>query len=143
MREIRSDVKGACFCFKMREAARRITRTYEEASKSTGLRATQFTMLATIAVMEDATLTELAESQGLERTTLLRNLQPLERKGLIEMTAAGSGRARYARLTDQGIEALQQALPLWRDAQEKMERTLGPEMWKRVHQELDGVLALI
>ena len=142
MQQLNSDVAGACACHKMRAAARKITRRYNDALKPAGIKATQFTLLAAIGLFEGVTLTELSANLGMDRTTLSRNLGPLERQALIETFDEGVGRARSARLTGKGVSVMETALPLWREAQESLRRSLGDEIWTRVHAELTEVRQL-
>ena len=95
-------------------------------------KATQFNVLGVVALESEATLTELAETLGMERTTLSRNLRPLERNGLVEVSAEGYRRARSANITNKGIAVMEKALPLWRSAQKSLKRRLGDETWDRI-----------
>ena len=143
MQQLRSDVADACACYKMRKAARKINRMYDEALRPSGIKPTQFTLLATVALRHDITLTELAETLGMERTTLLRNLKPMERDGLVDVSAEGYRRARSANITDKGVAVMEEALPLWRSAQKSLKKRLGDDIWKRVQSELTEVVHLL
>ena len=143
MQQLNSDVAGACACHKMRAAARKITRRYNDALKPAGIKATQFTILATVGLNEGATLTGLSTKLGMDRTTLSRNLGPLERQALIETYDDGVGRARSARLTAKGVTAMETALPLWRKAQRSLRRSLGDDVWERIQAELTEVGQLV
>lgn len=138
-----SEVANVCACRKMREASRKITRMYDEFLRPAGIKTTQFTMLAVVARMDAATLTELAKILGLDRTTLSRNLRPLERDGLIEVSAEGYRRARSVNITNEGIAAMEKALPLWRSAQKSLKRRLGEDTWGRIQMELTEVGQLL
>ncbi len=139
IQKLGSEVAGVCACRKMRETSRKITRMYDEYLRPAGIKATQFTMLAVVAGQDEATLTELAETLGMERTTLSRNLRPLERNGLIEISAEGYRRARSANITAEGISTMEKALPLWRSAQKTLKRRLGEDTWRRIQVELTEV----
>ena len=139
IQKLSSDVAGVCACQKMREASRKITRMYDESLRPAGIKATQFTMLAVVARKNEATLTELAETLGMERTTLSRNLGPLERNGLIEVSAEGYRRARSANITNKGVAVMEKALPLWRLAQKSLKRRLDDEAWDRIQIDLTAI----
>ena len=139
IKQLSSDVRGACACHKMREASRKITRRYDEALKPAGIKATQFPILAFIGLNEGVTLTELSSLLGMERTTFLRNLGPLERQGLIKTYDDGYGRARSAKLTAKGVTVMEKALPLWRQAQRSLRKRLGDDIWARVQDELSEI----
>ena len=139
MRQLSSDVAGVCACRKMRQASRKITRMYDEVLRPAGIKATQFNVLAIVALGDEATLTELAETLGMDRTTLSRNLRPLERDGLVEVSAEGYRRARSANITNKGVAVMEKALPLWRSAQKSLKRRLGDDIWNRIQIELAEV----
>ena len=89
--------------------------------------------MAQIAAAEDDTLGALAERSGLEQSTLSRNLRTLEGAGLVEITAVESDlRRRAAWLTETGARRLEAALPLWRKAQAKLARHVGPGLARRL-----------
>jgi DNA-binding MarR family transcriptional regulator len=107
-----------CFCSALRRAGRAVTQHYEAAFRGTGLRATQFTVLATLAQTRPMTMSDLAELLGLERTTLTRNLRPLESKGWVRATSDDADlRRRRIELTPKGRAVAAKALPTWRRAQ--------------------------
>ena len=139
MRQLSSGVAGVCACRKMRQASRKITRMYDEMLRPAGIKATQFNVLAIVALEDEATLTELAETLGMDRTTLSRNLRPLERDGLVEVSAEGYRRARSANITNKGVAVMEKALPLWRSAQKSLKRRLGDDIWDRIQNELAEV----
>jgi len=143
VRTLSHDVANVCVCRKTRETARKISRLYDDMLQPAGIKTTQFTMLAAISMQGGATLTELAESLGMERTTLSRNLKPLERSGLIEVSAEGYRRARSASITDQGVAVMEKALPLWRSAQKKLKKRIGGETWERIQTDLNEIGHLI
>ena len=139
MQQLSSDVVGVCRCHYMRQTSRKITRMYDEILRPAGIKVTQFTVLTVVACRDEATLTELAEALGMDRTTLSRNLKPLERDGLVEVSAEGYRRARSANITNKGIVVMEKALPLWRSAQKSLKRRLGDDTWGRIQMELTEV----
>src|SRR3989441_8042130 len=79
-----------CVCFNLRWVARAVTQFYDSEMRRHGIRPTQGTLLLALNAKESWTMAELSDCLGLERTTLVRNLQPLQRDGLV--TADGGGR---------------------------------------------------
>src|SRR6266545_1849443 len=76
------------------------------------------------------TLSQVAERLVMDRTTLTRNVAPLERDGLVKSERGPDRRERYLRLTAAGRRALAGALPLWRQAQAQAVKAIGPEAWR-------------
>ena len=115
----------ACSCFAARRAARTITQHYEEHLKLSGLRATQFTLLALLAAAGPQSLSRFADLLGLERTTLTRNLRLLLDRGWVTESATGDQRVRLLSITKRGGVVARAALPHWRQAQKSIARRLG------------------
>ena len=109
-----------CACFNVRKAARALTAFYDQVIAPTGLRATQGTLLVALARAGDIPVTRLAGILGMDRTTLTRNLEPLERDGLVALRPGEDRRVRLAGITEKGRKALAAAMPLWREAQRQI-----------------------
>ncbi len=118
-----------CTCANLRKAARVVTQAYDAALQPSGLKATQFTVLATLAAEGDVPLTRLAEALVMDRTTLTRNLKPLMRDGLVRIDHEDDRRVRKVVLTEPGRTALEAARPYWEGAQARVHRALGQERW--------------
>ena len=94
--------KTPCYCMNFRRMANVLTKFYDSRLASTDLTANQLSLLIDIQSIEPCNRSELARCARLDRTTVIRNLEPLRKKGLIEETQPGSS----IRLTPQGIEAV-------------------------------------
>src|SRR5919109_4897087 len=112
----------SCHCLAARRHARAITRLFEEKLRPHGLRATQFSVLAALALKGPTPVKKLAEALGLERTTLTRVGAVLERNGWVSIARAENARERPLRLTLAGRRKLERAFPAWREAQELVDR---------------------
>lgn len=121
---------GACACFALRRAARAITRLYDRQLRPTGLRATQFTLLAVLKNAGPQPLQVLADRLGVERTTLTRNLQPLLARHLVSEDAGADRRVRRLSVTPAGVQKAAAALPHWRKAQRQIEKQIAPAALK-------------
>jgi len=129
----------SCACFNIRKASRVVTQVYEEVLSETGLRGTQFTVLVMVAVFESITITHLAENLVMDRTTLTRNLKPLEKQKLLEIIPGSDRRTRVVQLTDAGHEMLRTALPLWKKAQKKISDFMGSDRLDNLINELRAI----
>jgi DNA-binding MarR family transcriptional regulator len=118
-------VLDRCLCKRTRAAARAITRVYDEQLRESGLRPSQVEVLVTVAAKSELSISALAEELGMDRTTLTRNLRPLEKRGLVALSAEGRHRTRLVRLTPTGESALGGLIGHWERAQSAMERSLG------------------
>jgi DNA-binding MarR family transcriptional regulator len=115
-----------CNCMALRKAARRVSNFYDAALSPSGIRATQFSILALLSDVGALSINDLAGRLDLDRTTMGKNLRPLTTARLVKITrSSADGRSRVASLTERGAATLGQARPLWRRAQEKFERANG------------------
>jgi DNA-binding MarR family transcriptional regulator len=118
-----------CVCNTLRMVTRAVTQLYDDVLRPSGLRVTQFSILATIARRGEANLKQLEAALAIDQTTLTRSLNLLERDGVIERASHPDGRVKAMRLTSKGQRALEVARPLWARAQGKVFRALGTRAW--------------
>ncbi len=119
------DVLG-CLCLNLRRGARRLTQVYDRALRGSGLKITQFQLIAAIERFGRTTLLPLADVMGMDRTTLTRNLAVLERDGLVLLEpGVEDRREQWVSLTVAGTKALEAAMPKWKAAQRRAVGTLG------------------
>ena len=135
------EIEQQCLGLLTRQVARRVTQWYYQCLQSSGLRSTQFNVL--VAIAQTVPLTRPAEILVLDRTTLARNLKPLEQQGLVRIEAGEDRRVHLIRLTEAGYVLLQQALPAWEKAQSEMISRLGPAQGDTLHAELRDLVARV
>lgn len=121
-----------CTCFNMRKATRVVTQIYDDALRPTGLRATQYALLVHAYAMGPAPLTKLAEAMVTDRTTLARNLEPLEKEGLLCIENGADRRSRIISITDDGLGKLAEAYPVWKRTHDEVKRIMGLEDWSEM-----------
>jgi DNA-binding MarR family transcriptional regulator len=107
-----------CICTAARRRSRDLTRAFEKAMRESGVHVTQFTLLATLIQTGPIPTTRLADFQGLERTTLTRNLGPLIRDGFVRIDEGDDRRVRRVAITPAGEEAARRSFPFWKKAQD-------------------------
>ncbi len=120
---------GACNCGTLRKASRRISQLYDAALAPSGLKSTQFAILAEVGRASNAeplTLCRLADAMVMDRSTLGHNLRPLQRDRLLVMRRARDDRRkRFVELTPRGKVVYRHARALWRNAEQQFEKVLG------------------
>ncbi len=140
--DISHPVSG-CTCARLRRLTRRMTALYDRELAPTGLRLTQYALLATLrreAGDGGVAVSDLATAMDMDRTTLTRNLRPLLDQGLVELGAdPADARVRRARVTVKGDAAFLNAMPYWRIAQDFVNHTLGVTDVGALHDWLDRV----
>ena len=116
---------SACNCLNMRRSSQAITEVYDKFLGPSNLKIGQFSLLKHIDKLGPVSVSDLAHNIRLDRTTLVRNLKPLEERGFITDTSIEGSRNRQLTLTDKGIEAYKAAEELWEKAQSFFEEYLG------------------
>jgi DNA-binding MarR family transcriptional regulator len=128
-----------CHCFAVRQAARTVTQLYDQHLAAAGLRATQFSILMKLQAYGPLQINNLAARMHLDRSTLGRNILPLQREGLVEVVEAeGDRRAKPLQITGNGLARLKLAKPMWKKAQAAYEEACGAaqaaELSGRLHE---------
>jgi DNA-binding MarR family transcriptional regulator len=115
-----------CNCLALRQAARHVTQFYDQSLAPTGLRITQFSILAKLKRLGPLTINALARELVMDRTTLGRTMLPLERDGLIAVKEGTvDRRSKELAVTKTGAERLRRATKLWVEAQKEFEERFG------------------
>jgi len=115
-----------CNCLAVRQAARHITQFYDQLLAPSGLRTTQFSILAKLRLLGPMTINALAANLIMDRTTLGRNILPLERDGLIAVEKGRRDRrSREMRLTEAGAVRFRVGVKGWTQAQKQFEAAFG------------------
>jgi DNA-binding MarR family transcriptional regulator len=126
-----SDVRtrfNECNCLAIRQAARHVTQFYDQLFAPIGLRATQFAILSRLRHVGPMSINALANLLVMDRTTLGRNILPLQRDGLIEVAPSANDRRRHElRLTEAGIKLHRDAASHWEEAQQRFNTVFGDE----------------
>ena len=133
---------AACNCLALRQATRHVTQFYDQFISPLGLRATQYSILARLQRKGAMTINALAAELVMDRTTLGRNILPLERDGLIAVGPGKSDRrSKELRLTGKGIARFRAALKAWQRAQQRFEAAFGTERAEELRALLQQVVA--
>ena len=132
------DVVESCVCPEVRMAARAVTRAYDAALRPVGLEPPSLPSWSPWPPRGALSITALAESMGMDRSTLTRNLRPLAKDGLLAVGHEGWHRSRTVAITERGRARVREALPRAR-AQARLQRQLGEPQWTSVHQSLEAL----
>jgi DNA-binding MarR family transcriptional regulator len=131
-----------CNCFVVRSAARHVTQLYDQFLAPVGLHVTQFSILAKLKRLGPMTINALAKEMIMDRTTLGRNVLPLERDGLIRIEASASdGRAKELHLTKAGEKRLLAGREAWERAQARFTDRFGAKRAAEFRAMLRAVVA--
>ena len=139
MNDARLSARSECYGTALRKASRRVTALYDDALAPSGLRSTQFAILAEIVDRDEGlpTLNQLADDLVLDRSGLGHSLRPLEREGLIRLEKnSRDRRSTLVALTDQGRERYAYAYTLWQKAQDRYASVVGEAQANELRQRL-------
>jgi DNA-binding MarR family transcriptional regulator len=128
-----------CVCFNLRRVTRVVTQFYDAEIRRHGIRPTQGSILAALQAKESWSMAELSEFLGMDRTTLLRNIRPLQRDGLAQTSGGGHGRLVELSITNKGRKLIEKLTPAWKSAQCAAVKTLGERRWSAILSDLKAV----
>jgi len=131
-----------CTCASIRRAARGITRLYNQELRSEEIEITQFTILMALDQVGEITQGKLGKLLALDSTTLTRMLELLRKRDWIQEKEGDDRRFRLIRLTSAGRVKLQDSLPHWKRAQERLQGALGEQTMKQLGDLLVQVTAM-
>ena len=132
-----------CVCFNLRWVTRAVTQFFDAEMRRHGIRPTQGSILAALMSKDSWSMAELSDWLGMERTTLVRNLRPLQRDGLVQTVGGGHGRRVELAITTKGRKQIEKLTPAWKSAQSAVVNTLGEKRWSAILSDLEtAALAL-
>jgi DNA-binding MarR family transcriptional regulator len=142
-RKIYDKQPDLCNCINLRRASLAITEVYDEFLSPSGLKISQLLLLGKVRSLEPISVSNLALEVRLDRTTIVRNLKPLEERELITDISPKGARNRQLKLTTKGLGVLEIAAPLWSEAQKFIEQYLGKEDLNNLTTLLSKIEALV
>jgi DNA-binding MarR family transcriptional regulator len=145
MQPIERDMSAVqnCVCFNLRRVTRMVTQFYDAQMRRHGIRPTQGSILSVLMAKDGWYMAELSDWLGMERTTLVRNLRPLQREGLVQAVGGGRGNRVELAITAKGRKQIEKLAPAWKSAQSTVVKTLGEKRWSAILSDLQtAALAL-
>ena len=128
-----------CVCFNLHRVTRLVTQFFDAEMRQHGIRPTQGAILQALNAKENWSMVELSGWLGMDRTTLVRNLQPLQREGWVQAVGGGRGSRVELLITAKGRKKIKESLPAWRAAQSAAVKTLGEQRWSAILSDLETV----
>lgn len=129
-----------CACFHFRRASRAVTQLFDEILRPSGVRSTQLVILINVALNEPVNSAHLARELVMDRSTVVRNLKPLVKGGLITVQPGKDRRTRVVSLTQKGRRILLDAVPLWEQAQHRFVSHVGTDRFRELLGELGNAV---
>lgn len=138
------DYTQICVCANLRKKTRVVTQLYDKLLQPTGLKVTQYSMLANIDLQQSVSISRLGEILLLDQTTITRNINLLKQNGYVDLTRdPQDARTKVITLTDKGAEKLNEAAPIWQDIQERIINDIGLEKYNDFYETLKTMQKII
>lgn len=128
-----------CTCFNLRKASRIITQLFDRTLKLGGLRSTQYSILAVLSVSGPMMITRLSEALATDRTTLTRNLKPMENAELITIVQGSDLRTKTVSMTKKGQQTFGKSYPYWEQTQNQIIGKFGKKRFISLIRDLSEV----
>lgn len=132
-----------CVCFNLRMVTRIVTKFFDAEMRRHGIRPTQGTILLALSSKPAWGMAELSDILGMDRTTLVRNLQPLQRDGFAKTTGGGRGSRVEVSITAKGRKKVEEGMASWRTAQSAVVHTLGEPRWSAILSDLQAAAKVL
>jgi DNA-binding MarR family transcriptional regulator len=130
-------VRDSCLCLHVQRAARALARRFDDALRPLGLTNGQFSLMMSLNRPEPPAMAAVASLLVIDRTTLTAALKPLQRRGLIQVTAdLKDRRGRLMTLTAKGRSLLVRAIPVWQSTHSEVEAVLHDADSNRLRENL-------
>jgi len=136
---ILAEITQGCLLTRTRRLSRLVTNTYDQALKSFGVNAPQFSLLVLISKFGPASRAEIGRVNYQDRSTLTRNLALLLAEGWVRETPTEGGRSRPIEISTKGRQLLALAAPAWRDAQAEVRNLIGEEAAAKILSVVDAI----
>jgi len=139
---ITHQIPTTCMGLHIRRASRIMTQLYDIALRPASLALNQFTLLVAIYLFEAVPITQLAQELFADQTTVTRNIKLLKKRGLVVINPGADRRIKLVSLTVEGQVTLEQAIPLWEQAQTDVIQHFGQQKWQTLLSLLSEVKTL-
>ncbi|MBZ0166417.1 MAG: MarR family transcriptional regulator [Candidatus Omnitrophica bacterium] len=129
-----------CICFNLRKAARAITQIYDQMFREIGLTASQISILTSLRMIGGMSVSQLAQAMATDRTTITRNLKPLQRRRLIEIQVGLDKRSRQIDLTPEGLAQTERSAEIFQQFHHKVCGAVGQERMEELCDQLGRIV---
>jgi DNA-binding MarR family transcriptional regulator len=121
-------IAKTCIAGRLRLLNRVVTNIYDDALRPFGLKISQGNILIFTGKMGVATPVQICEFLQLDISTLSRNLELLRKNGWVEDVPGEDARSHPFRLTAEGKQLIEKAIPAWEKAQAEARELLGDDL---------------
>ncbi len=137
--QLTNTIANECIAVRLRIVNRVITKIFDDALRSTGVKVSQMNILVAVAKMGVARPADVCKVLHLEVSTLSRNVERMKTRGWLEVVPDEDGRAQPFRLTAAGKKLIEQAAPAWEKAQQDAQELLGASITGQLNQAVQRI----
>lgn len=119
------EIAFRCLASRTRLLGRVVSSIFDDALRPVGLTSAQMTILVALEHTGGVLPTKLCDALKLDKSTLSRNVDRMERNGWVSKEGGVDGRSHVLKLTSDGQKKFASAVPNWRQAQDEAEEVLG------------------
>lgn len=134
-KDLTKEMATGCLAARLRILNRAVTRVYDDALRSHGIRVNQLNILVALAAAGPLRSVDLAPFMQMDASTLSRDVERLLDRGWLRALEA-PGRSRPFEVTEAGRRLISAVAPAWREAQREARTLLTPAL-------ADGVSAVV
>ena len=116
-----------CIGTRVRLLNRIVTKAYDDCLRPLGLRTAQQTILVAISLMKTPTPRQIERRLSLDKSTVSRNVERMQRRGWVEFVPGEDGRSHYLKLTPKGEDLLRESATAWEQTQKQVAVVIGKE----------------
>lgn len=124
-KEVAQIVAAQCLAGRARRLNRVVTSLYDRALQPYGIKLNQASILVFLLVNGDASPAEIALRMQMEKSTVSRTIDRMEKSGWIAVQGKGPG--QIVRVTDLGKQLMVACHDQWQEAQQRAVALLGEE----------------
>ena len=135
------NISAVCIADKLRLISRVVTSIYDDALRPLGITLNQLNLLVVVAKFEPTSPSKIGEWLHMNKSTVSRNINLMNRNGWLKIEPFGQGRSLQIRLLSKGREIFKKSNPYWEKAQRnanKMLKKQGVEELKRIAHDIRG-----
>jgi DNA-binding MarR family transcriptional regulator len=118
-------VAKECVAVRLRLLTRAVTKLYNRALRPHGVTISQMNILVAVSCLGEAKQQEVCHALHLDKSTLSRDGGRMRAQGWLDTLPGEDGRTSLLRLTTDGRQLLQKAIPAWQQAQQQATALLG------------------
>jgi DNA-binding MarR family transcriptional regulator len=141
-KSVANRIAGECISVRLRLLNRAVTKIYDDAIRSHGIKVSQMNVLVFVAKRASGVSPGLvAQMLQMEKSTVSRNVERMSREGWLAVGPGGDDRSQCLEATAKGRRLLEKAYPQWQQAQGKARDLLGEDGVHSVCQVADKIWA--